>query len=95
MEARAELVAARQEAETARGLVELYASSLLPQAQATYEASLAAYRVGRADFPTVLEAQNALLMYEHDLHGYEAMYGFATADIDRLIGRPYGQPVTR
>ena len=95
VEARAELVAARQEAETARGLVELYASSLLPQAQATYEASLAAYRVGRADFPTVLEAQNALLMYEHDLHGYEAMYGFATADIDRLIGRPYGQPVTR
>lgn len=94
LEVRAELVAAHREAATARQLVELYAASLLPQAQASYEASLSAYRVGRVDFPTVLEAQNALLMYEHDLHRYEAMYGAAVADIDRLTGRPYGPPRT-
>lgn len=92
VDTRAELVAARREAGTARELVTLYASSLLPQAQASYEAALAAYRVGRVDFPTVLEAQNAILMYEHDLHRFEAMYGSAVADIDRLTGRPYGPP---
>lgn len=90
LEARAELVSARQEAGTARELVTLYVSSLLPQAEASYTAALSAYRVGRADFPMVLEAQNAILMYEHDLHRFEAMYGSAVADIDRLIGRPYG-----
>lgn len=86
---RAELAAALEEARTARRLVSLYGGSLVPQAQAAYEASLAAYRVGRVDFPTVLEAQSALLMYEHDLHRFEAMYGTAIAMIDRLTGRRF------
>ncbi|HWO89217.1 MAG TPA: TolC family protein, partial [Gemmatimonadales bacterium] len=88
---RSELAAALEEARTARRLVQLYGGSLVPQALATYEASLAAYRVGRVDFPTVLEAQTALLMYEHDLHRFEAMYGTASAMIDRLTGTSFGE----
>lgn len=90
---RTELVTARAEAETARQQVRLYTSTLVPQAGAAYESSLAAYRVGRVDFMAVLDAQMALLMYEHDAHRFEAMYGTAIADIDRLTGRLYVAPM--
>ena len=93
LEVRTDLVMARAEAETARRQVELYTSTLVPQAAAAYEAGLAAYRVGRVDFMTVLDAQMALLMYQHDAHRFEAMYGTAIADIDRLIGRLYVAPM--
>ncbi|MEK6768632.1 MAG: TolC family protein [Gemmatimonadota bacterium] len=92
LEVRSMLATAYQEAETARRQVALYAGSLNPQAVAAYEAALSAYRVGRVDFPTVLDAQMALLTYQHDLHRYEAMYGTAVAEIDRLIGRPFAAP---
>ena len=85
----AALATAREQAMTARRLVALYAQTLVPQADATYQAALAAYRVGRVDFATLLDAQTALLEYEHDLHNYEAMYGTAVAEIDRLTGRPF------
>ena len=67
----------------------LFAQTLVPQAEAAYEAALAAYRVGRVDFATLLDAQTALLEYEHDLHNDEAMYGTAVAELDRLTGRRY------
>jgi cobalt-zinc-cadmium efflux system outer membrane protein len=90
---RTELVTARAEAETARRQVALYTGTLVPQAAAAYEASLSAYRVGRVDFMAVLDAQMALLMYEHDAHRFESMYGTAIADIDRLTGRLYAAPM--
>jgi outer membrane protein TolC len=93
LDIRRDLATARAEAETARRQVALYAGALVPQATATYEASLAAYRVGRVDFMTVLDARMALLMYEHDIHRFEAMYGAAIADLDRLIGRVYVTPM--
>ena len=90
---RTELVTARAEAETARRQVTLYSGTLVPQATAAYEASLSAYRVGRVDFMAVLDARMALLMYEHDAHRFEGMYGTAIADIDRLTGRLYVAPM--
>lgn len=90
---RTELATARAEAETARRQVTLYTGTLMPQATAAYEASLAAYRVGRVDFMAVLDAQMALLMYQHDAHRFESMYGTAIADIDRLTGRLYVAPM--
>lgn len=93
LDLRSELATARAEAETARRQVALYAGTLAPQATATYEASLAAYRVGRVDFMTVLDARMALLTYDSGVHRFEAMYGAAIADIDRLIGRSYVAPM--
>jgi outer membrane protein TolC len=92
VEVRSELATARAEAETARRQVALYTGTLAPQAAATYEASLAAYRVGRVDFMTVLDARMALLTYESGVHRFEAMYGAAIADIDRLTGRAFVAP---
>ncbi len=92
LEVRALLTTAYAEAVTARRQVASYTGTLLPQAEASVTAALAAYRVGRADFPAVLDAQMALLEIEHDLHRYEAMYGTAVADVDRLVGRPFDGP---
>jgi cobalt-zinc-cadmium efflux system outer membrane protein len=86
---RSALGTARAEAETARRLVELYARTLVLQADAAYQGALSGYRVGRVDFTTLLDAQTALLTYEHDLHRYEAMYGTALAELDRLTGRTF------
>jgi outer membrane protein TolC len=83
----AEVVMARSEAMTARRQVDLYAGTLVPQAEAAREAVLAAYRVGRADIGALLEAETMLLEYQHDLHRYEAAFGAALADLDRLTGR--------
>lgn len=91
LQVRSVLATARAQAATARRLVALYDQTLVPQASATYEAALAAYRVGRVDFATLLDAQTSLLEFEHDLHGYEAMYGTAAAELDRLTGRPFGE----
>jgi outer membrane protein TolC len=86
---RSAVATARAGAETARHLVGVYASTLVPQAGASYEAALAGYRVGRVDFAALLDSQTMLLEYEHDLHRYEAMYGTAIADLDRLVGRQF------
>jgi outer membrane protein TolC len=85
------LARSRAEAETARGLVGQYAGTLVPQATAALDATLASYRVGRADIAMVLDAQTMLLDYEHDVHRFEAMYGTAVAEIDRLVGRPFAE----
>jgi outer membrane protein TolC len=88
---RAQLTTAHAEAETSRRLVGSFARTLIPQARASYEASLSAYGVGRTDLPALLETLAELFDYEHDLHRYEAMYGAAVAEIDRLTGRAYGE----
>jgi outer membrane protein TolC len=94
LELRARLLVAREEAETARRQLERVAGTLIPQAEAAYQAALAAYRVGRVDFMTALDAQMELLTYQHDLHRYEALYGAAVAEVDRLIGRPFAAGTT-
>lgn len=85
----AALATARDQAMTARRLVALYAGTLVPQAEAAYQSALTAYRVGRVDFAALLDAQTALLEFEHDLHNDEAMYGMAVAEMDRLTGRRF------
>ncbi len=89
LELEAQLQTARAQAETAREQLARVAGTLVPQASAAYDAALAAYRVGRVDFTSVLDAQMALLEYQHDVHSYEAAYGAAVAEVDRLIGRRF------
>lgn len=95
LELRAQIQVAREEAESARRQLERIAGTLIPQATASYEASLSAYRVGRADFASVLDARMTLLDYQHDVHSYEAMYGAAVAEVDRLIGRSFNSQNSR
>ena len=67
--------------------VRLYQTSILPQARLTVESALAAYRVNRVDFLTLLDSQMTVLNYEISLVTAIASYNKALAEIDLLIGK--------
>ena len=85
----AQMVELRSEAASTARLIELYQSSVLPQADAASEAALSAYRVGSVDYMTLVESQMAVNRYEVEMHRLAASYQAATAKIRALTG---GEP---
>ncbi|MFN7085245.1 MAG: TolC family protein [Burkholderiales bacterium] len=81
---RQQVATAEQSLRSAR----LYRSDILPQARLTAEASLAAYKVGRADFMTLLDSQMAVLNYEIAYATAVTNYNKALAEIDLITGGP-------
>jgi outer membrane protein TolC len=67
---------------------QLYESGILPQARLAVESSLAAYRVNRVDFLTLLDSQMTVLNYEVSHAAAVASYNKALAEIDLLVGKP-------
>lgn len=61
-------------------------TSLLPQADATWQAALAAYETGRVDFMTVLEAQRQIRQARLTLIRTRAEARMKQAEIERLLG---------
>jgi outer membrane protein TolC len=82
----ARLAELRAEAERASNLSELYAISVLPQAEAAVEAALSAYRVGSVDFQTLVQNQLTVNRYAIQQVLLTADYHRAVADISALIG---------
>ncbi len=74
-------------AEQSRESAKLYQSGILPQARLTLESALAAYRVNRVDFMTLLDSQMAVFNYEVSHAAVVAAYNKALAEIDQLVGR--------
>ena len=73
-------------AEQALKAVRLYEHSLLPQARLTTDASLAAYRVGRVDFFTLLDSRMTVFGAETGYAASLAAYNKALAEIEFLTG---------
>jgi outer membrane protein TolC len=86
-ETRGSVAAAHANLMRARRLAELYRASVLPQADATVQSSLAAYRAGTVNFMTLLDAQMTLNRFRQDLLTLEAEEGKAWADLEMLTGR--------
>lgn len=82
----AELVELRAEAERSRRLGRLYATSIVPQARASVAAALAAYRVGRVDYMSVVENQMIANRYETESVRLLAEYWQAVAEIEARTG---------
>jgi len=68
--------------------VRLYEAGLLPQARLTAEASLAAYRVGRVDFFTLLDSRMTVFNAETAYAASLAAYNKALAEIEFQVGGP-------
>ena len=66
----------------------LYETGILPQARLAVESSLAAYRVNRVDFLTLLDNQMTVLNYEVSHASTVSNYNKALAEIDLLTGKP-------
>ncbi len=72
--------------ETARRVESLTATSLLPQAELTFQAALAGYETGKVDFATVLDAQRQIRKARLDVVKSQVEQQLRLADIERLLG---------
>lgn len=79
---RQQVATAEQSLKSAR----LYQDAILPQARLTVESALAAYRVNRVDFLTLLDSQMTVFNYEISLAQATASYNKTLAEIDLLTG---------
>lgn len=86
----ARLAELRAMAGRARALAELYRTRVLPQAQAAVDAALSAYRVGRADYMTLVESQMTVNRYAIEQLRLAAEYHSAMAEIQALLGGAEG-----
>jgi len=84
---RSDVARAHADLTRARTLARLYRTTVLPQAEAAVESSLAAYRVGSVDFMTLLDSRMAVNEYRQDLLALEADEGRAWAELEVLVGR--------
>src|SRR5574341_1434556 len=86
----AQLVEMRADAERSLNLAQLYATSVVPQARASVEAALAAYRVGKVNYMSVVENQMTVNRYETESVRLVAAYHKAVAGISALVGTEIG-----
>jgi len=93
-ETRARVVELVTDVGRAHRLALLYRGDVLPQAEATVNAALAAYRTGQVDFMTVLDARITENSYRRDLIALDADAGRALAELEMLIAAPLLDPDT-
>lgn len=86
----ARLTELRAEAERARALAQLYATAVVPQARASVEAALSAYRVGRVDYMTLVNNEMTVNRYEIESVRLAAQYHQAAAEVEALVGGTVG-----
>ena len=72
--------------DAARRTEMLAQTSLLPQADLTFQSALAGYENGRVDFATLLDAQRQIRKARQDVIKAQAEQQARLADIERLIG---------
>ena len=66
--------------------VKLYRDTLLPQAEATFKASAAAYQNNRGEFANLIESQNLLLDIQAAYYKASAASDTGIAELERAIG---------
>jgi hypothetical protein len=71
---------------TAQKRVKVYRDTLLPQAEAAFKASTAAYQNNRAEFLTLIDSQNLLLDIQTAYYKALAATDAGVAELERAIG---------
>jgi outer membrane protein TolC len=72
--------------------VKLYRDTLLPEAEASFRASTAAYQNNRAEFMSLIDAQNLLLDIQAAYYKASAAADAGVAKLERAIGAPITNP---
>ncbi len=72
--------------ERSRKLAQLYREGILPQAGNALEASMAAYRVGKVDFMSVLDSQMSQFNYEREYYDAVADHEMQLALLEGVVG---------
>lgn len=84
----AELVQALANLRDAVRRVQLYQTTLVPQAETTYSSTLDGYQSGRSSLAEVLIAEKDLLELALGLFQAHASYGVSWAELERVVGQP-------
>ncbi|MCX8118473.1 MAG: TolC family protein [Desulfobacterota bacterium] len=69
--------------------IELYKTGILPQASHQVASALSAYRVGKADFMTLLDSRMTLYRYELEYHQAIAEYHKTISNLEAVVGRRF------
>lgn len=85
-ELNAEIASLAAELRRTRDQLVLLDDGILPQARAGLESSTSAYRVGRVDFLTLLDAQVTLYRHELDYHRLLTDFAENLAALERAVG---------
>ena len=92
-ETAARIIETRARAVQDRNLVRLYRTSIVPQARAAVQSSLASYQVGRVTFMQLIDNQMTVNRYETEGYRLAADYQQALGELEALVGQPLeGQP---
>jgi cobalt-zinc-cadmium efflux system outer membrane protein len=68
-------------------VIRIYNDGLIPQAQATLKSAVATYRVGKADFQTLLSAEVDVLRLKQQYYRAVADHEIAVAKIQQITGK--------
>jgi len=71
--------------------LELYKTGIIPQASFQINSAISAYRVGKADFMTLLDSQMTLYRYELEYHQALTEYGKNVASLEAAAGKHFSQ----
>jgi outer membrane protein TolC len=67
--------------------LELYKSGIIPQASLQINSAVSGYRVGKADFMTLLDSRMTLYRYELEYHQALTEYEKNVASLEAIVGR--------
>ncbi len=75
--------------------VELYKTGIIPQSSLQINSAMSAYRVGKADFMTLLDSQMTLYRYELEYHQALTEYEKNVASLEATVGKRFSQKEER
>lgn len=73
-------------AETARRLVELYKTSVIPQTETSLKVSTSGYESGTTSFLDLLDSERTWLQFQMEYYQYLAQYWTYVAALERVVG---------
>jgi outer membrane protein TolC len=71
--------------------LELYKTGIIPQTSFQINSAMSTYRVGKADFMTLLDSQMTLYKYELEYHQAMTEYGKNVASLEAATGKHFSQ----
>lgn len=89
-----EIETALAKARAAQKSMQLYRDTLTPQAEATFQAAVAAYQNDRSDFLNLIESETMLLDVDTSFFKAAAELDARLADLDRAVGAPVATAAT-
>lgn len=79
-------------AQTARRLIDLYRTSVLPQSEQALKVAEAAYRADKIGFLDLLDSVRSLLEFRLEHYAHIAQYEQFQADLEQIVGRNWVDP---